>query len=156
MWNDFNTAFENAELDVQLPKGEYVGSVLSCSFTDAKNGALRFFNFDVLVSISDNKELIGTIAKESLLIGYEKDGFMESNNINLAIVKTIAKGAFGSLQGMDFASIVSTLPISVVDTVIVFSIKEDTSKKDGKTYRNFYLSSASRKDDSITEDNLPF
>jgi hypothetical protein len=146
MWNDLNTAFESAELEVKLPKGEYVGAIIGCSFTDAKQGTMRWFNFDVLVQVAEQKELIGTVAKESLLIGSQKDGFMEPNNINLAIVKTIAKGAFGDITGMDFSTILATLPQSVVDTTISFSIKENVSIKNGQTYRNFYLTSASRAD----------
>jgi hypothetical protein len=146
MWNDLNTAFETAELEVKLPIGEYVGAIIGCSFTDAKQGTMRWFNFDVLIQVAEQKELIGTIAKESLLIGSEKNGFMEPNNISLAIVKTIAKGAFGDITGMDFSTILATLPTSVVDTTISFSIKENFVEKKNQTYRNFYLNSASRAD----------
>lgn len=161
MWNDLNTAFDNAELDVKLPVGEYVGAIIGCSFTEAKQGTIRWVNFDILVQLSDKQELVGTVAKESLIIASEKEGVMQPNNISLAIVKTIAKGAFGDISGMDFSTILATLPQAVIDTTITFSIKETVSKKDGnqkgKKYLNFYLTSASRKPDlDATEDHLPF
>ena len=157
MWNDLSSAFKNAELEVKLPVGEYVGAIIGCSFTEAKQGTIRWVNFEILVQLADKKDLIGTVAKESLIIASEKEGVMQPNNISLAIVKTIAKGAFGDISGMDFPTILATLPQAVIDTTITFSIKETVSKKNGKTYPNFYLTSASRKPDlDATEDDLLF
>lgn len=157
MWNDLNSAFENAELDVKLPAGEYVGAIKGCSFTEAKQGTIRWVNFYILVQLADKKDLIGTVAKESLIIASEKEGVMQPNNISLAIVKTIAKGTFGDISGMDFSTILQILPQAVIDTTITFSIKETAPDKNGQTWLNFYLTSASRKPDlDATEDDLPF
>jgi hypothetical protein len=155
MWNDFNTAFENAELEVKLPVGEYVGAVIGCSFTEAKQGAMRWFNLEILVQVSSNKDLIGTIAKESLMVGQEKEGFMEPVNMNLAVVKKIAKGAFGDIAGMDIGTIIATLPQSVLDTKVSFSIEENFVEKKNRSFRNFVLTSASR-DDALDHSQLPF
>lgn len=155
MWNDFNTAFENAELEVKLPVGEYVGAVKGCSFTEAKQGTMRWFNLEILVQVSSNKDLIGSIAKESLMVGQEKEGFMEPINMNLAVVKKIAKGAFGDIAGMDIGTIIATLPQSVVDTTVSFSIEENFVEKKNRSFRNFVLTSASRAD-ALDESQLPF
>jgi hypothetical protein len=164
MWNDFNTAFEQAEYESKLPEGEYQGVIIGCSFTEAKEGTMRWFNLEMLVQTADclnhseeivKRELVGKIAKESLMVGKVVDGFMEPINMNLAVVKDVARATFGDITGMDMSTIVATLPQSVVDTKISFAIEQNFSKKYDKKFRNFVFDSAHRAD-ALDESQLPF